>query len=185
MPVGLKRALITLSLLTGCAAARPSPAPISMWPNVPLAAMGLPRHATQLVTMTRDENTFDMTAMLESDDQRLLVVGLASAGPRLFKIAKTAAGVTGETSRLVPSSFRPEHLLADLELAFASSRSLHDAFASTGWVLVEQGLTRSAEYEGQVVSRVTRTSEDPWAGPLDLENVRYGYRLHVETLEHE
>jgi hypothetical protein len=174
---------IAAVLVSGCATARMVEGDAGAWPSVALGSM--PSHATQVITVTRDGATRDFTAVIEGDASHLVVAGLGSMGPRLFKVTKTPAGVTAEASPLVPSSFKPEHMLADLELAYASSASLHNAFNPTGWSLEEAGLTRIARYKGVLVSTVTRSSEDPWAGPVELENARFGYHLHVETLDHE
>ncbi len=179
------RAVITCMLLAGCATTRAAePEPIA-WPTVPLATMGFPSKATQSVTVTRNGDTHDFTALIESDQTHLVVAGMGSMGPRLFKVTKTASGVTGEASPLVPNSFKPEHMLADLELAFASTAALEAGFVNSKWSLTEKGFVRAASYDGTPVATVTKTSEDPFAGPVDLENVRFGYHLHVETLEHE
>ncbi len=185
MPGLMRRVALIGVLLAGCATTRAAePEPIA-WPAVPLATMGFPSTATQSVTVTRAGNTIDFTALIESDQTHLVVAGMGSMGPRLFKVTKTASGVTGEASPLVPSSFKPEHMLADLELAFASTESLRAAFAGTGWALGEKGFVRAASYDGTPVSTVTKTTDNPFDGPVDLENVRFGYHLHVETLEHE
>ena len=188
-PVVITRAAIVLglALTSACATTQASAAaePDAVWPGVSLAGLHFPAHATQVLTLTRPSQTFDFTAILERDETHVVVAGMASMGPRLFRITKSAQGVKGEASPLVPSSFRPEHLLADLELAFAPTKSISDSFAGTRWALSESGLVRTSSFDGRPVTTVTRTTEDPWAGPLDLDNVRFGYRLHVETIERE
>lgn len=173
-------------LLTLCACAhRPAHASSPSWPTVPLTQLGFPTRVTQAITLTRESKTSDFTALIESDSTHMVIVGFASPGPRLFTVTKTSTGVVSDVSPMVPSVFRAEHLLADLESAFASGTALRAAFANTQWQLVEEGLVRSIWHDGTRVVTITRTTENPWAGPVDVDNLRYDYRLHVETLELE
>ena len=172
-----------LAIASACAA--PRAAGLSPWPSVPLAALGFPRAATQAVEVTRDGTTQAFVARLESDAARLVLAGVAPAGPRLFRLERTAAGVTAEASELVPRELRPEYVLADLELAFAPLEALRVAFQGTEWTLEETARTRTLRRGGEVVAVVRRAADDAWAGPVEVESLRFGYRLRVETVERE
>lgn len=178
--------LLTVLLAFTCSCAhQPRAQPSPIWPAVSLERLGFPARATQAITLTRESKTSDFTALIEADAKHVVIAGFASPGPRLFKVTKTSAGVEGEASPLLPSTFRAEHLLADLEGAFASTAALTVAFAHTPWRLVEQGLMRSIWHDETQIVTITRSTENPWSGPVDVHNLRYDYRLHVETLEVE
>ena len=124
-------------------------------------------------------------AQLEADLSRLVIAGVVLSGPRLFVVEQSSQGVRAEASDLVPPQIRPEYLLADLQLAFAPREALERAYAGTEWSLFENSDTRVLRQRGRDVAVVHRGAADPWAAPVDLTNHRYGYALHVETLERQ
>jgi hypothetical protein len=59
-----------------------------------------------------------------------------------------------------------------------------DAIAAAlpaGWRIAEQGLRRTLYLDEQVMTTISYSAQPRWSGTVVLDNLRYGYRLTIQT----
>jgi len=126
------------------------------------------------------ESTLRCIVTVEADV--LQVVGLTASGQRVFSLRYDGAQIDGERSPFAPEQIDPQHILADIQLAFWPLAPVAAAAAERGWQVSEPrpGLRRVTG-NGRIVAEVHYADADPWNGRLWLSNFVAGYSLDIRT----
>lgn len=175
----LLAALFALSVtaLAGCAHAPEGPARLGL--RLPPAALGATISVQQHLTVERPGGNNDLDVALEIDPAHVKLVGLAF-GQRVLSLDYDGSNLNEWRHPMLPAQVRGADVLEDLQLtlwpADAIARALPD-----GWRIEEQGLRRVLRRDGQIVATITYAGAPRWLGTATLDNVRYHYRLTIES----
>ena len=71
--------------------------------------------------------------------------------------------------------------MEDLQLALWPAEAIRQALPS-GWRIEEQGWRRTLSLGDQPVMVIDYSGEPRWIGKIDLTNLRYHYRLTIESV---
>jgi hypothetical protein len=174
----MTRTLITLMLalaLQGCTTPQPRR---SAMPELRLAPAeaGQTLALAQRLTISRQDQTQTVEAMLELSETKLELALLLMGQP----VARLSwDGRTLQEQRVpgLPEQVSAQRILTDLQLVVWPAVALARALPP-GWSLGEQDGLRELRQQGDVVARVRYRSR--W--DAELENLREGYRLRIESV---
>jgi hypothetical protein len=139
------------------------------------AELGQGVEAVQLVTARRGGESFVFECRLSVDSQRLLLVGSDSMGRRAMTVRWGQDGITVEQAEWLPSSVRPENILADIILLHWPEESVRRGLA---------GATLTQTPQGRRIGEAIAISwqADPWNGLSRLVNTAWGYEIEVRSV---
>jgi hypothetical protein len=164
-------------LLAGCAHAPEGPARLGL--RLPPAALGTAISVQQHLTVQRPGGTNDLDVALEVDAAHVGLVGLAF-GQRVLSLDYDGSALKEWRHPMLPAQVRAEDVLEDLQLTLWPVDAIAQALPS-GWGIEEQGLVRVLRRDGAVVATITYGGMPRWQGTAVLDNVRYHYRLTIES----
>lgn len=188
-------AALALVLWLGACAALPGGGAIDA--RVPMIApdkvLDLPRpadlgrrvEAAQLITASRDGQTFVFEGRLSVTPERLLLVGVDSLGRRAMTVAWTESGLEVETAPWLPPALRPGSMLADIVVLYWPEAAVRQALAPTGGTLTADGGRRVVRIGEKEVLRAEHDWAEgaPWNGTLRYANLAWGYEIEVQSAE--
>ena len=147
--------------------------------KLPPSALGASLNLQQHLTVDRDGRTDELDAALEIDPERVDMVGLV-LGQRV--LALHYDGVTLETWRhpMMPEALLGEDVLEDLQLTLWPAREIR-AVLPAGWRIEEDGRRRTILEKDVPVTVIQYSSQPRWSGTVELENLRFRYRLTIHT----
>jgi hypothetical protein len=165
-------------LLAGCAAPRSAP-PGRLGMMLAPSSLGASISVQQHLTVEREGRIDELDVALEIDNQHLELVGLAF-GQRVLSLSYDGKALKSWRHLMLPAQVRAEDVLEDIQLtlwpADAIARSL-----PPGWRIEESGLSRTLYRDGAVVATIAYSGQPRWSGTVRLDNLRYKYRLTVQT----
>jgi hypothetical protein len=170
-------ALPAAALLAACAT---PPAPVARL-GIKLAPSALESTISvqQHLKVERKGRIDELDAAVEVDPQQVQMVGLAF-GQRVLSLNYDGKELTSWRHMMLPKEVRAEDVLEDMQLtlwpAEAIARSL-----PPGWRIEDAGLSRTLSLDGAVVATITYTQMPRWSGTVTLDNLRYDYRLTIES----
>jgi hypothetical protein len=82
---------------------------------------------------------------------------------------------------LVPEQLRGEDVLEDLQLTLWHADVIRQALTD-GWTLEESGRRRTLLLDAAPVMIIDYDSESRWNGKIELANLRYQYRLTIQSV---
>ena len=171
--------LIALALITpGCAPAVPQPARLGL--KLAPAALGASVSLQQRIRVERAGRVENLQSVLEVDAERLDLVGLALE-QRVFSLHYDGRVLQSWRHPLLPAALRGEDVLEDLQLALWPAAAIREALPP-GWRIEEQGQRRTLSWGDQPVMEIDYSGEPRWIGKIDLANLRYHYRLTIESV---
>jgi hypothetical protein len=174
---GVLAALAATLLLAGCASKQAGPARLGL--RLPPAALGQSISVQQHLTVKRGASTNDLDVALEVDPAHVNVVGLAF-GQRVLSLQYDGRELTEWRHAMLPSQVRAADVLEDLQLTLWPVEEIARALPP-GWRIEEEGLRRTLRLDGQVVATIVYSGTPRWKGTAVLDNLRYQYRLTVES----
>jgi uncharacterized protein DUF3261 len=174
--MGVLAALLVLDAM-GCENSLPRSGRIGL--KLPPSAFGASVSVQQHLTVDRDGRTDELDAALEIDPERVDLVGLA-LGQRV--LALHYDGKTLETWRhpMMPAELRGEDVLEDLQLALWPAEEIGDGLPA-GWRIEENGRRRTILENDATVTVIQYSTQPRWSGTVELENLRFRYRLTIRT----
>jgi hypothetical protein len=177
--LSMRALLLTLVLLlAACASTPPAPARLSL--RLAPSTLGASIARQQHLTVEREGRIEELDAALEIDDSHLQLVGLAF-GQRVMTISYDGKELNSWRHVMLPSQVRPEDVLSDIQLTLWPADEINKALPS-GWRLEDDGLRRTL-YLGSETIAVVRYQQMPrWSGTVVLDNVRYHYRLTIQSV---
>jgi hypothetical protein len=164
-------------LLGGCAAQEAGPARLGL--RLAPAALGQAISVQQHLTVQRAGATRDLDVALEVDASRVNLVGLAF-GQRVLSLQFDGRELSEWRHPMLPAQVRAADVLEDLQLTLWPAAEIARALPP-GWAIEDQGLRRTLRLDGKVVTTIDYSGTPRWQGTAVLDNVRYQYRLTIES----
>jgi hypothetical protein len=153
-------------------------------PLLPPASLGAPHDAEQILRGSFGSREAVLRCVVHATGERILVIGLTATGLRAFSVSWDGNTWTTQAAPMVPSSLRPEALIADLQLALWPLPALQETYAAAGWQLSEPGGgIRRLRQDGRLVAEVHYSGADPWRSRYWISNFRYSYSLEIEPAQ--
>ncbi|MGS0742537.1 DUF3261 domain-containing protein [Glaciimonas sp. GG7] len=176
--IGISALLLVATLMLGCASVKPAK-PTRLGLKLSPASLGVSIHLQQHLTVERHGRTDQLDAALEVDPQHVTMVGLA-LGQRVLTLQYD--GQTLQTWRhpMLPSQVRAEDVLEDMQLTLWPLAAIRQALPQ-GWSIAQQGLRRTLSLDDVPVAVIDYSNASPWGGKVVLDNVRYHYKLTIES----
>lgn len=171
-------ALIAALLLAACASSAP-PQAARLGLKLAPAALGASISVQQHLRVERSGRSDELDVALEVDPARLELVGLA-LGQRVLSLSYDGKDLSSWRHALLPSQVKAEDVLEDMQLTLWPAAAVRAALPP-GWQVEEQGLRRTLSLNGETIMVVTYSGTPRWSGKLVLENLRYKYRLTIES----
>lgn len=162
-------------------AGSPAPDPTLFAPLAP-STLGYSVDAEQLLSAAYGARESTLRCIVTVDADALQVVGLTASGQRVFSLRYDGEQIDGERSTFAPEQIDPQHILADIQLAFWPLDAVAAAAEKRGWQVSEPraGLRRVSG-NGRIIAEVHYADADPWNGRLWLSNFVAGYSLDIRT----
>jgi Protein of unknown function (DUF3261) len=170
-------------LLVACATPPASQAPARLGLKLAPATLGANISLQQHLTVERNGRTDQLDAALEIDQQQFNMVGLAF-GQRVLTLHYDGQTLQSWRHPMLPSQVRAEDVLEDTQLTLWPLAAIRQALPA-GWEIQQQGLTRTLSLQGEPVMVINYSSDSrtaPWSGKMELNNLRYHYRLTIESI---
>ena len=161
-----------------CVAALPQPARLGL--RLSPATLGASLTLQQHLSIERQGRNDDIDAALEVDEQRLDLVGLAF-GQRVFALHYDGRSLQSWRHPLVPEQLRGEDVLEDLQLTLWPIDVIENALPA-GWSIVDNGRRRILRLLDEPVMVIEYSGEPRWSGKIELNNLRYQYRLTIQSV---
>ena len=149
--------------------------------KLPPAALGASISLQQHLTVERDGRIEELDAALEVDSERIDLVGMA-LGQRILSLHYD--GKTLQTWRQpgIAERLRGEDVLEDLQLTLWPAAEIRAALPA-GWRIEESGNRRTLLADDVPVTIIEyRGAEPRWTGTIELTNLRYHYRLTIQSV---
>ncbi|QNB01466.1 DUF3261 domain-containing protein [Massilia sp. Se16.2.3] len=163
--------------LCGCATKEDVPARLGL--RLAPAALGETISVQQHLTVQRGSSNNDLDAAPEVDANKLTLVGLA-LGMRVLSLEFDGKELTEWRHPMLPSQVRAADVLEDVQLTLWPAADIARALPA-GWQIEDRGLRRTLRREGEVVATIDYSGMPRWKGKAVLDNLRYKYRLTIES----
>ncbi|HEV7815742.1 MAG TPA: DUF3261 domain-containing protein [Janthinobacterium sp.] len=172
--------LLLSALLAGCAtrAAAP-PAPARLGLQLAPDQLGATIAVQQHLHVERDGRGDDLDVALEVDASHLELVGLAY-GQRVLTLHYDGRELSSWRHPMLPEQVRAADVLEDLQLTLWPAAAIRLALPA-GWSIEESGLRRTLYLDGAAVALIDYSGAPRWSGTVVLDNLRYRYRLTIQT----
>jgi hypothetical protein len=82
---------------------------------------------------------------------------------------------------MLPAQLRDEDVLEDLQLTLWPVDAIRSALPA-GWRIEESGLRRTLLREDTPVMVIDYSGQPRWIGKIELSNLRYHYRLTIQSV---
>ena len=162
----------------GCADAPAQPARLGL--KLAPATLGVSLSLQQHLSIERQGRVDELDAALEIDAERLEMVGLA-LGQRILALRFDGRSLQSWRHPLVPEQLRGEDVLEDLQLTLWPIEVIEKALPA-GWSIAEDGRRRTLRLLDQPVLVIDYSGEPRWSGKIELTNLRYHYRLTIQSV---
>lgn len=152
------------------------------WHPLPPSTLGSARGASQRLRAAYGKQEVSLDCVVSVDAERLTVIGLLPAGPRVFTVEYDGKQVSAQKSPNLPEALQPELLLNDLQLTFWPREALQAALEKTAWRVTElDPRTRRLTRDSKLVAEVHYATADPWTGRAWLVNFERGYSITIDS----
>lgn len=163
--------------LAGCARAPEVPTRIGL--RLAPDALGATINVQQHLAVQRPGGSNDLDVALEVDPAHVKLVGLAF-GQRVLSLDYDGRALNEWRHAMLPAQVRGADVLEDLQLTLWPVDAIARALPP-GWQIEEQGLRRVLRRDGETVATITYSGTPRWQGTAVLDNLRYHYRLTIES----
>jgi hypothetical protein len=163
--------------LAGCADTAP---PARLGLKLPPAALGTQLSLQQQLQVERSGRVDQLETALEIDDQHLSMVGLA-LGQRVMTLEYDGDTLKTWRHPMLPSQVRGEDVLEDVQLTYWPLASIQAALPP-GWRIEDNNQRRILWSEDTQVLVIDYGATPRWAGTVTLNNLRYQYRLTIQSV---
>lgn len=179
------RRLVLLGLFaglhSGCATPAPQPARLGL--KLAPAALGRSISLQQHLRVEREGRIDELDAALEVDPQGIDLVGLVF-GQRLLVLHYDGKALQSWRHPMLPAQLRDEDVLEDVQLTLWPVDAIRQALPA-GWRIEEEGMRRTLSAGDTPVMVIDYSSQSPWSGKVVLTNLRYHYRLSIESVSND
>lgn len=176
----MKNILLDLSLLALAGCALQQPAPVArLGLKLAPAALGESISIEQHLVVERDGHIDELDAAIEVDGASVAMVGMAF-GQRVLTINYDGKELKTWRHLMLPAQVRGEDVLEDMQLALWPADAIARALPA-GWRIEEKALQRRLYLGQELVATVDYSTTPRWNGTIRLDNLRYKYRLTIES----
>jgi len=165
-------------LLSACATTAPPPA-ARLGLKLAPSALGESISVQQHLRVERNGRSDELDVALEVEPQKLEMVGLA-LGQRVLSLSYDGTELKSWRHAMLPSQVKAEDVMEDMQLTLWPVDAVRAALPA-GWQVEEQGLRRTLSLNGETVMVINYSGMPRWSGKLVLDNLRYQYRLTIES----
>jgi hypothetical protein len=174
--IGAFAALLLFGVM-GCENSLPRGGRIGL--KLPPSALGASVNVQQHLTVDRDGRADELDAALEIDSERVDLVGLV-LGQRVLALHYDGKRLETWRHPMMPEALRGEDVLEDLQLTLWPVEEISDALPA-GWRIEESGQRRTILEKDTPVTVIHYTTQPRWSGTVELQNLRFRYRLTIRT----
>jgi hypothetical protein len=180
MSTARSRALFVLaiSIFGGCAIPIHQPGRLGL--TLSPAALGESISLQQHLTVQRNDTIDELDVALEVDRHRLDLVGLA-LGQRVLTLSYDGQILNTWRHPMFPAVVRGEDILEDIQLILWPADAVRQALPG-GWRIEENGRRRTLLAGEMPVTVINYSGEPRWNGEIQLVNLRYHYRLIIQSV---
>jgi hypothetical protein len=171
--------LLASTLVVGCASTEQAAQPARLSLKLAPASLGASISLQQHLTVERNGRTDQLDAALEIDSQQLNMVGLA-LGQRVLTLHYDGQTLQSWRHPMLPAQVRAEDVLGDMQLTLWPVEAIRQALPA-GWKIAQQGLRRTLLLDDVPETVINYSNASPWGGKVVLSNLRYHYRLTIES----
>lgn len=173
-------ALLFALVLAGCATVSPPASqPARLGLTLAPAALGESIALQQHLKVERNGRTDEIDAALEVDADHLALIGLAF-GQRVLSLHYDGKELQSWRHAMLPAQVRAEDVLEDLQLTLWPVDAINQSLP-VGWRIEDNGLLRTLYRGDTAVTMIHYSSMPRWSGTVILENLRYHYRLTIQS----
>jgi Protein of unknown function (DUF3261) len=165
-------------IIGGCAVPAHQPARLGL--KLAPSALGESISLQQHLTVERNGSVDELEAVLEVDPRRLDLVGLA-LGQRVLTLHYDGQILNAWRHPLFPPEVRDEDILEDLQLILWPADAVRQALPG-GWRIEEKDKRRILLSGQMPVTVIDYSGEPRWNGKIELSNLRYQYRLIIQSV---
>lgn len=154
--------------------------PIATPPLLAPSALGRTVHASQLLAIEYDGQSWTMQGALEANPQTVRLVGLTPLGQRVISLRWDGSQLNEERDARLPAQVSGAQILSDLQLIYWPKAALTAALPAT-WGVDEQAGQRTFLLDAAPWIRIRCDNADALQGQCVFEHLRYGYRLIIDS----
>jgi hypothetical protein len=164
--------------LSGCPTPVSQPARLGL--KLPPAALGSSISLQQHLSVERGGRIDELDAALEVDPQGLDLVGLV-LGQRVLALHYDGETLQSWRHAMLPAQLRDEDVLEDLQLTLWPVDAIRSALPPR-WRIEESGQRRTLFIDNMPVMVIDYSGKPRWIGKIELSNLRYHYRLTIQSV---
>ena len=113
------------------------------------------------------------------------MAGTSKDGLSLFNLSYDGENLVLDKNPLLPDTVEPGAIVADMQLIYWPAAALQDRLPP-GWHLQTGANRRELFQDSEKIAEIRYLSDEAdWPRHAELENLRYGYRLSIDTLSYE
>ena len=165
-------------MFTGCAPVSQPPARLGL--KLAPATLGASISLQQQLRVEREGRVDHLDAALEVDDGHLDMIGLA-LGQRVMSLHFDGKTLTSWRHALLPQQVHGEDVLEDVLLTYWPADVIRSALPA-GWRIEDKGMRRMLWSDDKLVTVIEYSSTPRWSGTVALSNLRYGYKLTIQSV---
>ncbi|NVD98563.1 DUF3261 domain-containing protein [Massilia sp. BJB1822] len=169
--------LLAAVLLAGCATTPPPAARLGL--KLAPQALGESISVQQHLRVERNGRSDELDVALEVDAAHIELVGLA-LGQRVLSLSYDGRDMKTWRHLMLPAQVKAEDVLEDVQLTLWPAAALRAALPA-GWQIEEDAQRRILSLNGETIMRIDYSAPQRWLGTVVLENLRYKYRLTIES----
>lgn len=154
--------------------------PAPLWLQLAPATLGASISLQQHLTVEREGRVSEFEAALEIDSERIHMVALMM-NQRVLTLRYDGRSLESWRHPALPAEVRAEDVLGDLQLTLWPVEAIRSALPA-GWRIEEDGLRRILLSGELPVTEIDYSGEPRWNGKIIVHNLRYRYRLTVQSV---
>jgi uncharacterized protein DUF3261 len=170
-------AALVLVGLTGCENSLPRGGRIGL--KLAPSTLGASVNVQQHLTVDRDGRRDELDAALEIDPERVDLVGLV-LGQRVLALHYDGRNLETWRHPMLTEKLRGEDVLEDLQLTLWPAEEIR-AVLPSDWRIEENGARRTILEKDVAVTVIEYSTQPRWSGTVELQNLRFHYRLTIRT----
>ena len=166
-------------LLAACASTPPAD-PARLHLQLSPASLGVSLSLQQHLSVERAGRTDALDTVLEIEPDHLELVGLAF-GQRVMTLHYDGRQLQTWRHLMLPKEVQGADVLQDVQLTLWPAAAIRAALPD-GWELRSNAQQRQLLYQHELITQIDYLDGKPWGGTVILSNLRYRYKLTIQSL---
>ncbi len=168
--------------LTACTGMQSQEAPrLRLGLKLAPASLGSNIAVQQHLTVERANRIEELDAVLEVDAEHIELVGLAF-GMRVLRLHYDGKQLQEWRHAMLPAQVKAEDVLEDLQLTIWPLEAIR-ARLPAGWRIEDTARRRVLYFNDAPEMQIDYSEESRWRGEVKLDNLRYHYRLTIQSAD--